>query len=192
MKLESTLKNMILSLGLIAVVVGALLAVVYSVTSEPIAESARIKTQEAIASVAPKFETVGEQWVGSDAKVVVFPVFNGEELAGAAVQSYSLSGFSGEITVMFGFDVNGEVTGYDVLSHSETPGLGAKMQDWFKSTEGKRSVIGRDASQGPLIVAKDAGGDVDGITAATISSRAFLDALNRAYSVFSEYQSSNK
>ena len=73
---------------------------------------------------------------------------------------------------------------YSVLQHAETPGLGSKMQDWFRLEGTDRNVLGSDLSQGPLRVKKD-GGTVDAITAATISSRAFLDAVNRAYSAFS-------
>ena len=67
--------------------------------------------------------------------------------------------------------------------HSETPGLGSKMQEWFRTDKNKQSVIGRTLTEDGLKVSKD-GGDVDAITAATISSRAFLDAINRAYSAY--------
>ena len=72
---------------------------------------------------------------------------------------------------------------YSVLQHAETPGLGAKLQEWFRADKNKQSVLGRTIPDGGLKVTKD-GGDVDAITAATISSRAFLDAVNRAYSAF--------
>lgn len=102
---------------------------------------------------------------------------------GAAVESYSKKGFSGEIKVIVGFDTEGTLCNYSVLQHSETPGLGAKMQDWFRTDKNKQSVIGRKLDGSGLKVTKD-GGDVDAITAATISSRAFLDAVNRAYSAY--------
>ena len=70
-----------------------------------------------------------------------------------------------------------------VLQHAETPGLGAKMQEWFRADKNKQSVLGRNLADGELKVSKD-GGDVDAITAATITSRAFLNAVNRAYSAF--------
>jgi len=74
---------------------------------------------------------------------------------------------------------------YAVLQHAETPGLGAKMTEWFKDVSRPRqSVVGRDLSQGPLSVSKD-GGDVDAITASTITSRAFMEAVNRAYAAYS-------
>lgn len=84
---------------------------------------------------------------------------------------------------MYGFDKDGNVTGYQVISHAETPGLGAKMGDWFHSPEGHRSVIGLNPATTNMTVSKD-GGDIDAITAATITSRAFLDALRRASSAY--------
>jgi len=72
-----------------------------------------------------------------------------------------------------------------VLQHAETPGLGSKMATWFKNpAKPSQSIIGRDLSQGMLAVTKD-GGTVDAITAATITSRAFLEAVNKAYSAYS-------
>ena len=117
--------------------------------------------------------------------MTIFPLtLKGKEV-GAAIESYSMAGFSGEISVMVGLGNDGTITGYEVLKQGETPGLGAKMNDWFRDPKGHRSVIGRQTST-PLTVAKD-GGEIDGITAATISSRAFLDAVNRAAECYSNY-----
>ncbi len=70
---------------------------------------------------------------------------------------------------------------------SETPGLGSKMQKWFSDTSRKnRNVVGRNPARKALFVIKD-GGDIDAITSATISSRAFLQCLNRAGEVFKQY-----
>lgn len=121
----------------------------------------------------------------SDHKMTIFPLtLKGKEV-GAAIESYSMAGFSGEISVMVGLGNDGTITGYEVLKQGETPGLGAKMNDWFRDPKGHRSVIGLKTST-PLTVAKD-GGEIDGITAATISSRAFLDAVNRAAECYSNY-----
>ena len=77
---------------------------------------------------------------------------------------------------MVGIKPDGTIINYSVLEHKETPGLGSKMQEWFSS---KGDIRGLSADKNNLTVSKD-GGDVDAITAATISSRAFLDAVNRA------------
>ena len=85
---------------------------------------------------------------------------------------------------MVGFDSDGKLFNYSVLEHNETPGLGSKMQKWFSTDKNQQNIIGRDMTKGMLMITKD-GGDVDAITASTISSRAFLEAINLAYSIHS-------
>ncbi|MDR1198841.1 MAG: RnfABCDGE type electron transport complex subunit G [Prevotellaceae bacterium] len=206
-KLTSSLKNMLLSLALISIVVAGLLAFVYGLTKEPIEQAAKQKQENAIREVTPDFNNnpVEEQFeveISNGDKLVVFPAKQDGKLIGIAVETNTQKGFSGEIKIMAGFDMNGIVKNYSVLKHAETPGLGSKMQEWFKP-QGKReksliekifgfevkeekrnsSVIGRDISKNKLMVTKD-GGDIDAITAATVSSRAFMDALNRAYEAY--------
>lgn len=79
---------------------------------------------------------------------------------------------------MVGFNPDGTIANYSVLEHKETPGLGSKMDTWFTKNN-KGDVVGKNPGTNGLKVSKD-GGEVDAITAATISSRAFLDAINRA------------
>ena len=105
---------------------------------------------------------------------------------GFAVNSSSNNGFGGNIQIIVGFDTENKIVNYSVLQHSETPGLGSKMTQWFKdTTKPNQSIIGRDLSSGPLKVSKD-GGNVDAITASTITSRAFLEAVNKTYAVYKE------
>ena len=107
-------------------------------------------------------------------------VLNGQE--GTAIKITDPKGFGGALTVMVGLAQDGTILGYKVLESSETPGLGAKAQDWFQKGK-KGDVIGRQA--GNLTVSKD-GGEVDAITASTITSRAFLRCINEAYKTLSE------
>ncbi len=194
--MKSTLLNMVLSLGVITIVAAALLAGVYSVTKEPIAAAQLAKQVDAVSAVVPAFdndpvaEAVEITPEGEDVALKVFPARKDGSLVGAAVESYSSAGFSGDIRVIYGFDADGTVTGYAVMSHAETPGLGAKMDEWFRSSEGKRSVIGLNPSVSRPAVSKD-GGEVDAITAATITSRAFLDALVRASDVYKQLAAQN-
>ena len=185
--MKSTLTNMVLSLGTITIVAAALLAGVYSVTKEPIEEANRQKTTEAIAAVLPEGVEIAEGMQvaipNEERTVTVYTASKDGQPAGAAVESYSLDGFSGEINIIYGFDAEGTITGFEVIQQAETPGLGAKMNDWFRMTEGRRSIIGLNSASNNLTVSKD-GGDVDAITAATITSRAFLDALRRADAAF--------
>ncbi len=187
-KLKSTLPNMLLSLTGISVIAGAILAVVYNATLEPI-EKARIDAvNAAIKAVTPEFDNNPSEEaymaVTSDGdSLKIYPAKKGEDFVGAAVESNTSKGFSGEIKIIVGFDKAGKLLNYSVMQHAETPGLGAKMQEWFSTDKNRQSVIGCNLADGPLAVAKD-GGDVDAITAATITSRAFLDAVNRAYSAY--------
>lgn len=193
-KLASTLPNMILSLGVITAAAGALLGGMYVITQEPIARQEAEQQVAAIREVAPPFdndpeaEKVVYQVEGQD--VTVYPAKIDGKLAGAAVKATSMNGFSGEITVMCGFDADGTVRDYRVLRQAETPGLGAKMEMWFRDPAGARSVIGRNPGVTSFFVTKDTEqhGEIDGITAATISSRAFLSIMRTAYDAYLRYQ----
>ena len=156
-KLESTFKNMVLSLVIISMVAAGALAGVYMLTLKNI-EAQKIAKQEAAKQA----------------------VLNGHE-DGVAIET-AVNGFGGEFRVMVGFDQEGNILGYEILEHQETPGLGSHMTHWFKNADKPgQNIIGRKA--GNLTVSKD-GGDVDAITAATITSRAFLKAVNQAYAEF--------
>lgn len=182
---------MFLSLSIICLTVAVLLAQVNKMTAKPIAEAKALKLQNAIKEVVPEFDNdpVAEAYTMPDEQgdsLLVYPAKKGEQVVGFAIKSFSNNGFSGNIQIMVGFDMASKIVNYSVLQHAETPGLGSKMTEWFKDTSKPgQSVIGRDLSQGALSVSKD-GGNVDAITASTISSRAFLEAVNRAYTVYKE------
>ena len=187
-KLKSTLPNMLLSLTGICVVAGAILAGVNQMTTEPIAASKAASLEAAIKAVTPEFDNkpAEESYMAATYdgdSLRIYPAKKGDELVGVAVESSTKKGFGGEIKVVVGFDPDGKLINYSVQKHSETPGLGSKMQEWFRTDKNKQSVIGRTLTEDGLKVSKD-GGDVDAITAATISSRAFLGAINRAYSAY--------
>ncbi len=177
MAAASNLKNMALSLSLVCLVCSAILGCVYAVTSGPIKEAEAAKTAASIARVLPPFEGEPLQEVvtvdGADYKYYRLPG------AGTAVIS-TVGGFGGPLTLMVGFGEDGAVVNTVVLSHSETPGLGAKCQteksfiDQFK---------GWDPASKRLAVRKD-GGEVDAITASTITSRAYAAAIANAYQVY--------
>ncbi len=191
-KLASTLPNMILSLGIITIASGALLGWVYSITKEPIALQAAAQQQAAIAEVAPAFDNNPEadKWETeiNGVPFTVYPAYDDGKLVGAAVKGSSMNGFAGEITVMCGFEADGTVKDYRVLQQAETPGLGTKMETWFRDPAGARSVIGKNPASTSFFVTKDSGGEIDGITAATISSRAFLETMRNAYEAYRNYE----
>ncbi|WP_286861228.1 RnfABCDGE type electron transport complex subunit G, partial [Proteiniphilum sp. UBA5510] len=188
-KLQSTFKNMFLSLSIICLTVAVLLAQVNKMTAKPIAEAKAMKLQNAISEVVPEFDNdpVAEAYLMADGlgdSLIVYPAKRGEEIVGYALNTFSNNGFGGNIQIMVGFDMDNKIVNYSVLQHAETPGLGSKMSDWFKDiTKPSQSILGRDLSQGLLAVTKD-GGNVDAITASTITSRAFIEAVNRAYSAY--------
>lgn len=191
-KLESTLPNMILSLGIITVVAGAILGWMYSITKEPIEQQVQAQQQAAIAEVAPKFDNdpEAEKWETEidGLPFTVYPAKENGKLVGAAVKGETMNGFAGEIVVMCGFEADGTVKDYRVLRQAETPGLGTKMEMWFRDPAGARSVIGKNPDATSFYVTKDAGGEIDGITAATISSRAFLETLRNAFQAYKDYE----
>ena len=181
---------MFLSLTIICVCVGGILAGVNELTREPIEQSEKAKLENAIKEVVPAFDNSPseEAYFGKISEgdsLKIYPAKKAGQLVGVAVESYSMKGFSGEIDIIVGFDLEGKVFNYAVLQHAETPGLGDKMGLWFKTDKNRQNILGKNLSSCELKVSKD-GGDVDAITAATISSRAFLDAVNRAYTACSE------
>ena len=181
-KLESSFKNMVLVLFLVTLVSSAAVGVVNSLTSGLI-EKVKIEKQvQAIRAVVPAFDNdpmTEKQIVEVDGgKLEFYPAKANGQLVGTAIKTFTNNGFGGLIELMVGFTPDGSIYNYSVLSHKETPGLGSKMDVWF-TPNGKGNITGKTPGTQGLKVSKD-GGDVDAITAATISSRAFLDAVNRA------------
>lgn len=179
-KLPSSLTNMVLVLTGVTIIMGAILAYVNHLTSGPIEQQKQLALDEGIKAVlASSNVTVSSTDTihTSDAKgkTLIFIVYHTEK--GTAVESMTM-GFGGPLKVLVGFSPEGKILGYTLLEHQETPGLGTKAGQWFQRGQ-KGDIIGRDPADG-LTVAKD-GGDVDAITASTITSRAFLLAITNAY-----------
>ncbi|MDR1097282.1 MAG: RnfABCDGE type electron transport complex subunit G [Tannerella sp.] len=183
-KLKSTLPNILLSLTVICLVAGVALSAADKYTADAIATSKAVELQNAIRNVTPGFDNdpSEEQYKAAVAEgdsLVVYPAKKEGKPVGYAVESYTKNGFGGIIRVMAGFDTEGKLLNYSVLEHNETPGLGSKMEEWFREDRNRQNIIGRNLKKNGLKVTSD-GGDVDAITAATISSRAFLEAINLA------------
>ena len=191
-KLSSTFPNMFLSLLTTCAVSGLIVTGANMYTSGTIARSKAAALEEALRKVTPDFDNnpLEEAYrvaISEGDSLSVYPAVKDGQPVGAAVESITRKGFSGEIKILVGFDAEGKLIDYSVLQHAETPGLGSKMDAWFRTDKNKQSVIGRSLAQGSLSLVKD-GGDVDDITASTITSRAFLDAVNRAYSAYAGTQ----
>jgi electron transport complex protein RnfG len=172
---------MVLSLSLISLGAAACLGFVYEITKKPIEISNLNKKLNSIRQVVPEFNNNPDAEMfrlptGEGDSLEVYPAKKDNEVVGYAVSTYTNEGFSGNITMMAGFRPDGSIIDVSILSQKETPGLGTKMaepgfKDQFK---------GKNPAEYSLKVKKD-GGPVDAITAATISSRAFCDAVQRSY-----------
>lgn len=183
-KKESTFTNMVLTLFAVTFVASLALGGIYNLTKEPIAAAKKAKLENAIKQVVSEFDRIEQVNVmpetGKDS-LTFFQAYKNDQRVATAIRTYTDKGFSGRIWIMVGFTPDGEITNTAVLEHKETPGLGDKMDvaksDWSKQ------FIGKNPENFNLEVTKD-GGDVDAITAATITSRAFSDAVERAYQTY--------
>jgi Na+-translocating ferredoxin:NAD+ oxidoreductase subunit G len=185
-KLESNLPNMVIVLTVITLLASFLLASVYGITKTPIAVAKERKKELAIKNVLPVFDRIENDSING---VLIYKGYQDNSWVGTAIESSSKNGFSGDIKLMVGFDATGAIYNYSVLEQKETPGLGTKIVDWFRTSKNNQSIIGKHIAKGLLKLSKD-GGEIDAITASTISSRAFLEAVNEAYSVLSQYDTS--
>ena len=180
--MESSLKNMVLVLFTITLLSSAAVGGVYMLTKEPIAQAKVAAVNNALKQVLPEYEATTSQ----DIEVNTLPIkvhtaTVADKAVGYAVESNSKNGFGGEVRLMVGFDTEGTILNINVLEQKETPGLGTKMAD-----EGNvllASLKDKNAAQINLTVKKD-GGDIDALTAATISSRAYAEAVAVAYEAF--------
>lgn len=177
---------MLLVLTGITIVCVGILAMVNELTKEPIAAANAKALSDAVSAVVPGFDNdpIAEKkpQVVDGVEFTIYPAMKGGEFIGAAVESTAM-GFGGDLTILVGFNKDGQINDYSLLSHAETPGLGAKADTWFKSGN-KGDITGKSPKDGALTVSKD-GGQIDAITASTITSRAFLKAVNAAYAAFS-------
>ncbi len=180
MAVQSSFKNMVLSLMVICFVSSALLAVVYVVTKAPIEAASAAKTNNAIAQVVPEFDGTPEKArigvAGTD--YIYYKVSKGGSVVGYAVMA-SATGFGGPVSLMVGITADGVIYNTSVLSQSETPGLGAKCTDPAFADQFRNF----NPAEKVLKVKKD-GGDIDAITASTITSRAYANAVQTAVDVF--------
>jgi len=176
---------MTLTLFLVTFLASVSLGVVYEVTKGPKAEAENIKKNFAIKKVLPGFDNQPGQESyriptadGTDS-LTCYPARSNGKLVGTAIESYTMKGFSGLIRIMVGLTPEGVIYSTSVLEQKETPGLGTKMTEPFFKDQFNQ----KDPARNKLLVKKD-GGEIDAITASTITSRAFCDAVQRAYDAY--------
>lgn len=184
---ESTLINMILSLVLVTLIAGISLGYVNEITKGPKAQAMLEKKIQALQNVLPPFNNNPVEdliLVASDIQIdsiEVYLAFDNTNLKGVAIIGSSKNGFSGLVRVMVGFREDGSIQNIEVLEQKETPGLGTKMKD----EKFLKQFRGVDPSHFDLRDKKD-GGQVDGLTGATITTRAFGEAVQMAYDIFQQ------
>jgi len=184
-KKESTFLNMTITLLVITLVAGLSLGFINDLTIGPIAKAKLERKVNALKQVLPEFNNnpVEDIILVKSEKVKdsieLYPAYFEEKIVGRAVIGSSDKGYSGLIKIMVGFNTDGTINNIVVLEQKETPGLGTKM----KEDKFLRQFRGKDPKAFNLQVIKD-GGDIDALTGATITSRAFGEATQLAYDVF--------
>ena len=180
--MKSTLFNMVAVLFSITLIASAGVGAVNMITADAIAEAKAVATKQAIANVLPEFDSSeqSEQTI-DDMPIKVYTATKGDDVVGYAVESMTKDGFGGVIRMMVGFTADGKINNVNVLEQAETPGLGTKMCDQDNAL--LSSILGRNSWEVEFKVKKD-GGELDALTAATISSRAYYNAVARAYQAF--------
>lgn len=184
--MKSSLKNMVVVLFSITFISSLCVGLVNKITSQSIENAKLENVKEALKNVLPEFDENSMKDMTVDGlPVTVYSVTKAGEPVGYAVETMTDKGFSGVFRLMVGFDASGKVYNINVLEHNETPGLGSKMTEpenpLLMSFKGKNP----SEMKQPLAVTKD-GGEVQALTAATISSRAYVDAVARAYNAVQE------
>ena len=174
------------TLTLVCLCAAGVLALVHKLTKKPIEEARERARREALKVVLPpETENIETQIIkkGEQEHEIQVAKDASRNIVGYAVTATTNEGYGGDIVFLIGLDANGKINTYKVMQHSETPGLGDNIttQDFKNQFEGKNS------ENFTFKVSKD-GGDVQAITAATISSRAACDALRKGLELFNEYQ----
>ncbi len=188
-KLESTFLNMVLVLFGVALISSFSLGLVFNATKDKIAAAKEAKKLKAIAAVLLKgydnFPSKEAFYIPSDSdrELEVYPAKSVEQLQSVAIKTFTKKAFSGEMILMVGFLPDGSINKVSVVEQKETPGLGTKVT----SPKYLKQYMGKNPETFNLKVKKD-GGEVDAITAATISSRAFSEAVQRAYDSYKKYK----
>lgn len=193
-KVKSSLSNMIFVLSLVAGLSALILGSAYKMTEEPIKKAKDNRELEAIKEVVygdfannPFKERTTISTADNKGKLELFPARdeNGNIIS-VAIKTFSNNGFGGKIELMVGYFVDGTINKYKVIDHKETPGLGTKVSEQKFSEQFHGINPGKH-----VFKVKQDGGNIDAVTAATISSRAVVDAIQRGYDAFNKLSAGN-
>ncbi len=166
---------------IIAMVAAALLGFVNEVTKDKIAEQERIAKEESMKTVLPEAVTFESEQKVSDSIIQTYA--EGKDKDGNTVGyafSISTKGFSTGLNLMIGIAGDRRISGIDVLSHEETPGLGANADSSSFTEQFKGKVTPMTVSKAEVV----SGSEIHAITGATITSTAIANAVNTAVDYF--------
>ncbi len=190
--MKSNLRNMVIVLFAITLISSTAVGFVYQMTLEPIAKASAAKLTNAIGQVMPTFDKLDEKReieVAGGEPYIIYVGRKGMEPVGYAIECYTTKGYSGLIRLLVGFTAEGNINKVSVLQHAETPGLGAKIVD--SSNPFVLQFEGKNPKTFNMKVKKD-GGEVDAITASTITSRAYSEAIESAHKELIKFINDNK
>jgi len=187
-KIKSTLFTMISALSIVTVVSTLAVTGIYIKTTETILQNQKLEELSAIYEIFGKNydnNPIEEKTIFNDNEgkpLVIYPLRKNEIIYALAINTKTNRGFGGDIDLMTGFYLDGAMAGYKVLVHKETPGLGSKITEVGFMEQFKGLFVSDNT-----LKLKRYGGEIDGITSATISSKAILHALNRAKNAFDKF-----
>lgn len=190
---ESSFFSMLVTLVMVTLVASLSLGFVFKWTEQPIAKANIEKQLKAIRAVVsgytndPVLESYKVQFANGNDSLEFFPARKDGKLIATAVKTFSPEGYSGDVWLMVGIDTTGSIITVAVVRHSETPGLGSKMS----APEFIKQFTGKSSAKNKLKVSKD-GGEIDAISGATISSRAFSEAVELACETYKLQAHGNK
>lgn len=184
-KKETGFISMILTLFLVTFIASGALALVYNFTKEPIQAAILARKMAAISEVVPDFnnnpsDEVKIVYFDNDS-ITLYTAKLNDQIVGTAIESFSDNGFSGKIKIMVGILPTGKISNVSVIEHKETPGLGDKIEK--NKSDFSDQFSGKNPINNQLKIIKD-GGEINAITAATISSRAFCEAVQKAVDTY--------
>jgi len=181
-KKESTLFNMVLTLVVITLISGFLLGYVNQITMGPKEKVQKERKIQALKNVLPSFDNdimkdvIWIKYPNSNDSTEIYKAYKNNEIQAFALTGISEKGFNGTVKTMIGFNPDGSIINIVVLDQKETPGLGTKMKD----EKFLKQFLNKNPTNFNLKVKKD-GGQVDALTGATISSRAFTETIQSSF-----------
>lgn len=188
--------RLIIVLTIACLIAAVSLAKVYDVTKGPIAEQERLRTMNGLKAVLPAFDNdvvkdsrdvvVGKNKNGKDVTVKFYTGKKDNAPVGTALQVVAPDGYAGDINILMGVGTDGKVSGIEIISHKETPGLGSRItkEEW------KAKFKGRSLEDGARFAVKKDGGEIDQFSGATISPRAVVKAVKKGLEIYKK-ESSN-